>query len=392
MRKRQGFTLVEMMVVMAIILVIMVILSRAFGDSLAMLRKAKGIGDLNEKLRATASILRRDLLADHFDGKRRCSDFRFITDYASPLLPNPLGGEGNMPSTRRIANTDPLLEGCFLVTTSTAGYEATDPDGMPSRRGGPAELRFTVKLRGNEPKNFFSAKVPFNSPLLKAGTTYVGLPPDARMQDPTQGQNPNPNLPLTYNSQWAEVRYFVLQQPLSQQLSPSVPMYTLYRQQAVCVIDNSVVNSLPVGLANQYNEFNITRTASTLHFNTPRDLAAGPAMDTGLVPQTLLLEDVLAFDVIPWNRDCWNYWGNTAWNSKQPGLQVHKPDPNNPYNQLPSPGPTSLTADWFANDNKAHSGWGISKPGGPMDGLRITIRIWDRKTDQGRQITIYQDL
>src|SRR5205823_11809204 len=74
MTKRQGFTLIESLVVFAMVLLIMVILARAFGDSLAVLRRAKGIGDLQQKLRTAADILERDLGADHFDGRRRCSD------------------------------------------------------------------------------------------------------------------------------------------------------------------------------------------------------------------------------------------------------------------------------------------------------------------------------
>ena len=51
MRKRQGFTLVEMIVVMALVLLIMVILSKAFGDGLHTLQRARSVGGLQEKLR-----------------------------------------------------------------------------------------------------------------------------------------------------------------------------------------------------------------------------------------------------------------------------------------------------------------------------------------------------
>src|SRR5215470_12248703 len=74
MRRRQGFTLVELLVSVALIIFIMSILAEAFSSAAETFRSLKAIGDLQEKLRTASSILRRDLSADHFDGKRRLSD------------------------------------------------------------------------------------------------------------------------------------------------------------------------------------------------------------------------------------------------------------------------------------------------------------------------------
>src|SRR5438309_89982 len=66
MKRRSGFTLVEMMVAMALTLFIMVILSEAFTVGLETFRLLKATGDMQERLRTVSVILRRDLKADHF--------------------------------------------------------------------------------------------------------------------------------------------------------------------------------------------------------------------------------------------------------------------------------------------------------------------------------------
>ena len=68
---RAGFTIVELMVVLALTMFIMVILSQAFASSLDTFTSLKAIGDMQEKLRSATIILRDDLSNDHFEGKRR---------------------------------------------------------------------------------------------------------------------------------------------------------------------------------------------------------------------------------------------------------------------------------------------------------------------------------
>src|SRR5438874_1591336 len=70
----RGFTLVEVMVAMVLTLFIMVILTQAFVISVDTFRSLKGIGDMQEHLRAGANQLRFDLSQNHFEGQRRTSD------------------------------------------------------------------------------------------------------------------------------------------------------------------------------------------------------------------------------------------------------------------------------------------------------------------------------
>ena len=65
-RRRRGFTITELLVTMALIVFIMVILSEAFSAGVESFRNLKAIGDLQERLRAAAVPLRRDLAETHF--------------------------------------------------------------------------------------------------------------------------------------------------------------------------------------------------------------------------------------------------------------------------------------------------------------------------------------
>lgn len=64
---RRGFTVIELLVAMALIVFIMVVLSQGFSAAAENFRDLKGAGDQQEKLRGTAVNLRRDLDAAHFD-------------------------------------------------------------------------------------------------------------------------------------------------------------------------------------------------------------------------------------------------------------------------------------------------------------------------------------
>jgi prepilin-type N-terminal cleavage/methylation domain-containing protein len=63
---RLGFSLVELLVAMALIAFIMTILSSAFAYAAATFSNLKAAGDLAERLRGAMTMLRRDLAAPHF--------------------------------------------------------------------------------------------------------------------------------------------------------------------------------------------------------------------------------------------------------------------------------------------------------------------------------------
>ncbi len=156
MRRRQGFTLVELLVAMALIIFIMAILSQAFVSATSTFRILKASGDMAEKLRATTQVMQRDLAADHFEGKKRLSNANFW-----------LNG--------------PPQQGYFQVWQASirAPSKARDLDGVSSYPSTNHTLAFTIKTRGNQMGDFLSA----GGPLVRRGflrTAGDALPEDFR--------------------------------------------------------------------------------------------------------------------------------------------------------------------------------------------------------------------
>lgn len=67
---RNAFTLIELLIAMAMIVMMMSVLSEAFIVGLETFRELKGIGDLNERLRGDAIQLREDTRSSHFETSR----------------------------------------------------------------------------------------------------------------------------------------------------------------------------------------------------------------------------------------------------------------------------------------------------------------------------------
>jgi len=66
-RARTGFTVTELLVAMALIVFIMAIISESFSAGASAFRNLKAIGDMAERLRSAAILLRRDLDETHFE-------------------------------------------------------------------------------------------------------------------------------------------------------------------------------------------------------------------------------------------------------------------------------------------------------------------------------------
>ena len=181
----------------------------------------------------------------------------------------------------------------------------------------------------------------------------------------------------TYNSQWAEVFYQLVG---NGGYAGTTPLYSLYRGQALLVANNSqingVVSKIPYSAATTtYTEFSCQpdpNNAGLMYFNTPVDMANNGGSDFTSSSRygSLLLDDVISFEITPWTREAPQYWGNMTppnrgcnYSSRSPGILL-----SNYVQTDPAP--------WMA----------------PMDGIRITFRVWDAKQMQARQVTIYQDM
>src|SRR5260370_10346741 len=209
MRRRTAFTIIELLVAMALIVFIMAILAEAFVEGLKTFRKMKAVGDLNARLRMAQSMVRDDSSKDHFEGKRRLSDPYFWT-FGPPK-------EGYFR----------VWHGSQLGVQGQPFYIEGNPDGIPSYYATDHSLQYTVKKRGNNRQDFYSAAVPVASPLLNLGT------PDSRYQD----QNANS---ASYNSQWVEVAWFMRPTGTT---AGAQPLFTLYRRQKVIVPSTVLVTA-----------------------------------------------------------------------------------------------------------------------------------------------------
>jgi type II secretory pathway pseudopilin PulG len=485
MKRRQAFTLVELMVSMALIIFIMAILSQAFMAALGTFRNLKGQGDLAEKLRSTMQILQRDLAANHFESNRRLSDPTFWNSgppqqgffqvWNGPVA-NPLGTWlGTQPVPGPLVQTfvgDPVLG---------STVEGAELSSIGSYRSINHTLAFTARLVGNNMGDFMSSS-PFGSglnvPQLPLGMASVQTfgPPENRYQTSSG----------TYNYQWAEVEWFLKPQvnptTLLQDttvIDPStgaqaLPLYTLYRRQRLLVPDNNLVSLQAAGAIpyTQLTPVNGTLLSQasylemscwpnplppavplSLYFNSPSDVTM-PNRRLGLgIPSafTTVAQDLTALGV-PLGSPLWSLAGSdiqvndvvsfdvrllplyplsSVWTAPQvtdPFVTLYQTPftPTLPFTYKAPPGITGMVFDTWSsindglNDYSQWNGLGTAT-GGPIPywtttpliynypvgstqtlatpitgsgpiirAVQVTIRIWDFKTNQTRQVTIVQ--
>lgn len=431
MRRRQGFTLVELLVAMALIMFIMAILSQAFVTAMGTFRNLKASGDMAEKLRATTQQLQRDLAADHFEGKKRLSNPNFWVNgppeqgyFVSWQNPN-----ANPDNTVTVP-----LGGILQENTPTT----TDLDGVASFRNTGARLAFTIKTRGNQMGDFLSGGAP---PAFLASSASFG-PTEARYQG------------TAYNYQWAEVAWFLVPQPDVTVTDPTtgsapVTLWTLIRRQHLAVPDNSLIVP-PIAYAPNAAsclELSAWNNGGNLYFNSPSDLtvpgrrfgggnpaafttisqdlaALGQANPT-LSGADIVLTDVVSFDVrvLPmypagtapanavdptesltslsasFNNGNPNYAGMAVfdtWSSLKDSLSDYSDwNGNGAGTSIPMWNAGSLSyAPGYPNPpsfaGNTTNPITLTGSGPIIQAIQISIRIWDSKTNQTRQVTMVQ--
>ncbi len=389
---RSGFTLVEIMVAMALTVFVMLILSQCFVQGLETFSGLKAIGDMQEELRTATNLLRADLSMDHFEGKRRLSD---------PF--------NNFMSEK-------IREGFFVVGGSYPGKAPTEivegqEDQIPSIRATDHWLHFSVKMRGNAMDKFFSA--PADAKLAGLINNYMGVPGDSAFQR-LSATNTN------VNSAWAEVAYCLIQtgttaSPSGATLSgsdTSTPLYALYRFQYVVLPMTRNANNASLPAGGPYRNFSGNVAGAAWQFFSPNDLANGYA-SRAFVPYTalpfakgtaapapgaLVLSNVVSFQIQVLknpnpnpppansglgpnvNNDFVDITGLTATNGK--------PIPFDTANYYVDPrvNPNGNPLPVFG------AGVTAPPPQFSIQALRITLRIWDPKSRFTRQVTVIQDM
>jgi prepilin-type N-terminal cleavage/methylation domain-containing protein len=193
-RPRRAFTLVELLVSLALIVFIMSILSAAFAAASKSFRDLKAAGDLAEQLRGAMTMLRRDLAQCTFDGgqKRHLSDPLFWTNG-----PPQKGGFFRLYQDTLMWNAG--------VQASQAGPPTPGPTEIPTFVSTRSFLHFSVTLPGQLPGDFFSTDT---------------QTPGGQLFDPAQGYTNLFNQDLRYQplnnppqavlkSQYAEVAWWI---------------------------------------------------------------------------------------------------------------------------------------------------------------------------------------
>jgi hypothetical protein len=323
--------------------------------------------------------------------------------------------------------------------------EGVDADGLPSMRAVEHVLHMAVKLRGNRPENFFTAHIPAASPFFAflpssttpnpryAPTTFFDQSIDGRFQDLV----PIPNAAgyAGYKTQWAEVAYSLVPNGTS---AGGTPLFALYRFEFKVVPDNRYINgtaypvppppplpppplvssfnlassppaALPATwLSDGYQEMSCQLTpapvppyaAGTLlyYFNTPSDLAGSNGSVNRALTATLPGTAVLARGGFSTTTPGPEVWSATliATDVVSFDVQVLSPELAQLYgtldfNDIPNP---NLLPN-VAFDTATSTNYYIPAPNTnnyTIKAIKITLRVWDLKTRQTRQVTVIQDM
>ena len=423
--RKKGFTLVELLVSMAIIIFMLSIMSQAFVIATTCMSGLKGVGELLDKGRPVLAVLQKDLSAYHFDGYKRLSDADFW-DYGPPRQGYFKISEGG--------NT--VVEG--LPTT----------DGVTYQRSGSAadhRLAFTSRLSGKNPDDFYVTAFEQYNP----GSDYnslVGLFNSGGTLQASKNSQRYDFTPGVLHSQWAEIAYFTR---ANNRTANGTPLMDLYRQQRAVLPSNSEANGLAISdtmpappyPANTskmpyYENFSCKSNAGKIYFNSPSDLTMPNYRMVSGVPNTLyansdlLMTDVISFDVrilpdsslndfllvssLSSTFYRYNQNSNTqappcifdTWTTGNDGTQydlgdfstgVWQPtawDSNN-INYTPmgtGVNPATLIPIW--NHNRSGMAGNIFTPnkGLRINAIQVSIRIWDEKSQKAREFKIIQRL
>jgi prepilin-type N-terminal cleavage/methylation domain-containing protein len=351
MRRRNAFTLVELLVAMALIVLIMAVTSQAFVEGIDAFRHLKAIGDMQEDLRTAAAPLRRDLLLRHFGNDDKLSDL-------------PLSGAGVQARP---------TEGFFRIQAPSETLEGVDGEGIPSHRATNHILHFTMRTTGKRRDDWLHGRL---------------------------WESPSPlelNGPSEYNqaglmlSQWEEVAWFLAPQPNSaftaQETTPSggTPLWTLHRRKRLLTTNANVYQQMnvtapvPATDAYKYAETSVVPRPPVLQFNNPRDttspLTRGMMDPTGSFSQPVRI-------------------GTGVGEGALAGVS---------YDDHMTPNIVSFEVQVLFDGSAEFVH--LSSVGGVYDtatttplnllkirALKITIRVWDARTEQTRQISVIQDM
>jgi prepilin-type N-terminal cleavage/methylation domain-containing protein len=417
---RRGFTIVELLVAMALIILIMAVLSEAFVSGLGAFRSLKSIGDMQERLRVASIKLRADLALRHFEDRRMLSDI-------DPYWQDPFIGSGDQ-NNRNVGGRP--AQGFLRIQTPPGTVQALSSNGMPyfpsvvleGVDGDGIQSWITTPSfalpanRAMLPVLHFASKlVPDRKDVLRRDQLYITpVPPSTTAGNSLIDLNEGPpdfRQPGLLNSPWAEIAWFLVPTGETAGSQGVTPLYSLYRRQRILIAprrdsflatppaqgggavapaqigqyygvsvepdptpgNNLLLWNSEYSVAGQpYAGFPAGRSMSTVLPNGAWWSTPTPVGTTNGEPATLIGDDLVTTDVISFE------------------IKVLRPN-DAAFRDL---------NDWFTDGggNQVQPFGGIydtaTAPQGwlSLRAIKVTIRVWDFKTQLARQITVIQDL
>lgn len=388
---RRGFTLVELLVACALVVIICTVLAVAFSETSKAFRDMKAVGDLAEDLRNAGNAMRADLNAEHFS---------LTEDSPAHLRTGDLWYNRTSPATAQGRRTTPPAGGYFRVLQGSGSvYEGADVDGDLSTRSTTDELELTVHRRGRSPDDLFTIR----SPLLYNQRHSVS---------DTAG-------PDQFCTHWARVRWYLGNPQVRGAGEPTT--YTLYRSVRLLVptaaartqvVEADAAEQLSTAaVAGPHRMLNEVDDPNNRQAITP----FGPAAAN--YGNDIAVIGVTSFSVkATWEPLSGGPRGPRA-TLPNPGIGNAIPDTTNPP---PPPGvgqPANIANTHFpfddlpvqtANPSLAGQrvfdtwselpGWNAAGTNNSMPlrvrvtAVRITLRLWDTNLQKTRQVTVIQDL
>jgi len=375
MKRRTGFTIVELLVSLALIVLIMAVMSEAFVSGLDSVSHLKATGDMQERLRVGAAPLRHDLLARHFESEEKVSN----------ITQMPSGGFFRIVQNGYFADS----------VNDPTRWEGVDGDYIPSYRSAGCQLHFTVRntvTNSSRREDFYSARVPSGSPPQAASPTafrQAGIGLDDAI----------------------EVRYFLYRDPSSTETAGNLPagvglpLYSLHRRQKVIhgrVGSATASGATVTGYAESAIVHDTTASPSMIYFPNLKDLASPQAQATLPLPGkfggTRLTNDrtVLPTPVSPsFVGDVFQRGDDLVMTdvlSFTVEVLVQGQFEFKPLSQLyaqVSPGVWE-----YDTGNRAQYAPATNNllPAYRLRGIKITMRVWDFKKQLSRQITVIDEL
>ena len=247
---RPAFTIIELLVALALVLFIMSIISQVFVDSSEAFRSMRAKAELSEKLRFLTQTIRADLRSNHFEANRKLSDSDFWSD-GPPQVGYFRLEQTNLP--HQVTN----------ISGSETLFTFPDPRISPNQPQSQV-LAFTSFLGGKDPRGYHSVSLA-NTPSLN-----FDIFKNWKSQFLTSGDTRYEESLNTYQSPDAEIAWFLgpttdYQEFLLQDELPdlngnpqSVKIYKLYRrswlmlpQELNAGASTSTLNSLGTVLADR---------------------------------------------------------------------------------------------------------------------------------------------